>query len=201
MEQITIEEYLTSKEHPKMSCGQCICRKCLYWWSGRCQHGRCYDDFRAQDDPYDKAHPGRPPRTFWSDWNKPGERAHWCRGGDFFPVSYCEHYVRYEDSTIEGCIRANVQIFQDGYMTCVLKDSIGCAACAAGKNDLGIYNCRYMTDSGCERMIAAKNLMLDDIAGGADIEMCREQCCMRCTRLCGYRCGQAYARNSISELN
>lgn len=35
------------------------------------------------------------------------------------------------------------------------------------------------------------NLMLDDIAGGADIEMCREQCCMRCTKLCGYRCGQA----------
>ena len=191
MEQITIEEYLTSKEHPKMSCGQCICRKCLYWWSGRCQHGRCYDDFRAQDDPYDKAHPGRPPRTFWSDWNKPGEQAHWCRGGDFFPVSYCEHYVRYEDSTIEGCIRANVQIFQDGYMTCVLKDSIGCEACAAGKNDLGIYNCRYMTDSGCNKLIEAKSRMLDAIAAGAQIEPCNEQCCMRCTKLCGYRCGQA----------
>ena len=190
MEQITIEEYLNSQKSTLASCGECICRKCLYWWSGRCPHNGCYDDYRAKDDPYDKVHPGKQSRTAWSDWNSPGEQAHWCRGGTFYPTNYCKHYVRYEGQTIECCIRENVQIFQDGYMRCNLKEQIGCEACVAEEESSSSYDCQYMTDSGCERMITAKNLMLDDIAGGADIEMCREQCCMHCTRLCGYRCGQ-----------
>ena len=190
MDQITIEEYLNSQKSTLASCGECICKKCLYWWSGRCPHGGCYDDFRAKDEPYNKGHLGLPPRTLWSDWNKPGEQAHWCRGGTFYPTSYCEHYVWYEGETIEECIRENVQVFQDGYMRCSVKDHIGCEACAAGVEDLGIYNCQYMTDSGCNKLIEAKSRMLDAIAAGAQIEPCNEQCCIGCIRQCSYRCGE-----------
>lgn len=190
MEQITIEDYLKNQRTSKMGCGECICKKCLYWWSGRCPHGGCYDDFRAKDEPYNKTHPGLPPRTLWSDWNKPGEQAHWCRGGDFYPTLYCEHYVRYEGETIEECIRENVQVFQDGYMQCSVKDHIGCEACAAGVEDLGIYNCQYMTDSGCNKLIEAKSRMLDAIAAGAQIKPCNEQCCIGCIRQCSYQCGE-----------
>jgi hypothetical protein len=82
-----------------------------------------------------------------------------------------------------------VQYFQDGYLKCTLKDRIGCEACAMGRNDKNIFDCQYMTDSGCNKLIEAKNRMLDAIASGAEIEPCERQCCAGCTRQCQYRCG------------
>ena len=94
--QINIFDYLSGIPVVTFGgCGQCICKKCLYWWSGRCPNGYCFDDKRAVDDPYDRAHPDKSPRTLWSDWNKPGEQAHWCRGGVCYPVYHCNHFKKY----------------------------------------------------------------------------------------------------------
>lgn len=96
MQQVTMSEYLKTRYGSFPHCGSCVCQKCLYWWSGRCPEGECYDDKRAKEEPYNKAFPERSPRTQWSNWNLPGEQAHWCRGGTFYPVSYCEHFVKYQ---------------------------------------------------------------------------------------------------------
>lgn len=112
-----------------MHCKDCLCKQCLFWWSGRCPVGECFDDARAKETPYDQAHKDRPPRTTWSDWNKPGEQAHWCRGGIFYPTGYCEHYRKYLGSQIKTCLKANVQVFQDGYISCSLIESSGCEVC------------------------------------------------------------------------
>lgn len=108
-------------------CGGCICRRCLYWWSGRCPYGRCYDDHRAEVDPYDKAHPDKPPRTWWSHWET--QQAYWCRGGSFHPVSRCEHFVEYKEHQVKECLKAMVSVFQDGYIRCSIIDCIGCQRC------------------------------------------------------------------------
>lgn len=113
-----------------------------------------------------------------------------------YPAYYCKSFTKYEGTTIEECIRAVIEVFQDGYIRCSIKDQIGCEACIDEDSHRNIYNCQYMTDSGCERMITAKSLILDEIAEGQDVELCTEQCCIGCTKICGYRCGQAYARNS-----
>ena len=127
--QISITEYLSTRDGRFPSCSSCICDNCLYWWSSRCTYGGCYDDIRAEQNPYDKAHPDKSPRTAWSNWNKPGEQAHWCRGGVFYPVSYCDKFVKYKGSRVENCLRCNVQVFQDGYIDCALVDSVGCERC------------------------------------------------------------------------
>lgn len=190
--QMDIFQYLS--ETPMfMHCGHCVCSKCLYHESGRCPYGCCFDDKRARTDPYDKAHPDRPPRTAWSNWDKPGEQAHWCRGGFFYPTSYCGNFVKYKGAVIEECIGCNICVFQDGYVSCSLKETMGCEACISqseGKNVENVYDCQYMTDSGCGKLITAKNRILDAIAAGEETEMCREQCCRGCTKSCGYRCGQ-----------
>ena len=87
------------------------------------------DDHRANTDPYNKAHPGKPPRTYWSNWNKPGEQEHWCRGGENYPVTYCPHFVKYKGQQVKTCLKANVSVFQDGYIDCNLVESFGCEAC------------------------------------------------------------------------
>lgn len=112
-------------------CSDCLCRSCLLWWSGRCPFGECYDEHRAKINPYDTAHPNMPPRKLWSNWNKPGEQAHWCRGGTFYPTNSCEHYIIYqEEKTIcKSCLESNVTVFQDGYINCSILDSIGCQEC------------------------------------------------------------------------
>ncbi|MDT4377355.1 hypothetical protein RO787_29015, partial [Blautia coccoides] len=93
--QISIAEYLQAREDKLFGgCGQCVCRNCLYWWSDRCPYGGCWDNHRAETDPYDKAHPDKPPRTVWSHWDKPGEQAHWCRGGTFYPAHYCPGFTK-----------------------------------------------------------------------------------------------------------
>lgn len=77
-------------------CEDCLCRSCMFWWSSRCPHGECYDEYRAKVNPYDKAHPNDPPRTLWSNWKS--EQAYWCRGGTHYPQQVCEHFVCYEGS-------------------------------------------------------------------------------------------------------
>ncbi len=113
---------------PIWSCSRCICRSCLLWWSDRCPYGGCYDDHMAEIEPYDKAHPGEV-RKLWSEWNRPGEQAHWCRGGIFYGHSECKHYVQYKGSRCQSCLKSNVQIFQDGFISCSLIDHLGCERC------------------------------------------------------------------------
>ncbi len=128
--QISISEYLQDRDNITFGgCGQCVCRSCLYWWSGRCPYGGCWDNHRAEIDPYDKAHPDKPPRTVWSHWDKPGEQAHWCRGGTFYPVHYCPEFVKYQGQKVQECLKAMVSVFQDGYIVCSLVDTLGCTAC------------------------------------------------------------------------
>lgn len=96
------------------------------WWSDRCTYGRCYDDHRASVIPF----PG-PERRSWSDWNRPGEQAHWCRGGAFYPVMSCEHWVEYQrdKAVVRSCLDANVVVYQDGYIQCSIIESVGCEEC------------------------------------------------------------------------
>lgn len=190
--QITLDEYAAGRKKT-LSYSGCVCEKCLYWWSGRCPYGKCYDDYRAKTEPFDKVQE-QTPRTGWSDWNKPGEQKHWCRGGIFYPATYCEHFAKYAGSTVEDCVAAPIEIFQNGFIRCALKDNITCEECirrVEGKESRNQFDCPYMTDTGCERMITSKSLIADAIAEGEDIEMCREQCCIGCTKICGFRCGQA----------
>lgn len=93
--QVTLEQYLSSRDGLFPSCKSCICRSCLFWWSSRCPCGRCADDKRAKEELYDKMHQEKSLRKQWSNWNKPGEQAYWCRGGSFYPIHYCESFVKY----------------------------------------------------------------------------------------------------------
>ena len=127
--QIDIATFMEDSKVIVQHCGHCICRSCLLWNTGRCPYGTCYDDFRAKENPYDKAHPDKPPRKLWSNWNKPGEQAYWCRGGTFYPVKRCEKFVKYFGCEITECIKAPVAVYQDGYISCSLVDSVGYEAC------------------------------------------------------------------------
>lgn len=113
------------------SCSDCICYSCLYYWSLRCPYDGCYDNYRAEHDPYTAHHVGEPPRTQWSRWDEPGEQEHWCRGGNLYPADPgdCEHYVKYEGQQVRECLKANVSVFQDGYISCTLLDNFGCERC------------------------------------------------------------------------
>lgn len=191
--QIELLEYLKSIEQSKveMTCESCCCKDFLYWWSSRCRYGGCYDDHRAKIKPYDKAFPDKSPRKGWTNWKKPGEQAHWCRGGIFYPSEECEHYVKYEGEAVEQCVQANISVYQDGHIICSLKESIGCEACVAqAESKNRTYDCDWMTDTGCERMFTAKSLILDEMQHDPEVEPCTEQCCIGCHRICGYRCGQ-----------
>lgn len=108
-------------------CKECICKSCLYYWSGRCPHGHCYDDKRAVDQPYDKMFPESSPRTGWSNWKT--DQAYWCRGGVFYPVDRCNEFVEYTGSSVRECLFAMVQVYQDGYIRCSIIDSVGCQEC------------------------------------------------------------------------
>lgn len=128
--QILLDEWLKQFQRINfIGCGSCICKRCLYYQSGRCPYGECFDDIRAIDNPYDKAHPDIPPRTGWSNWNKPGEQEHWCRGGTFYPVYSCNRFEKYKGLNIKECIGCNIIEYQDGYMNCSLVDSVGCEVC------------------------------------------------------------------------
>ena len=123
---------------PRLSvagCGNCVCRTCMLWWSNRCPHGECFDDWRAANDPYDKAHPNEPARKSWSHWKT--QQAWWCRGGSTYPVANCKDYVKYSGHEVRTCLCANISVFQDGYISCPIVDTVGCQACWDQKiNDL-----------------------------------------------------------------
>lgn len=114
-----------------MSCSDCACHTCLYYWSERCPYGECWDDYRARYDPYPAHHMGDAPRTHWTDWDEPGEQRHWCRGGAFYPDNQCTHYVMYEEGkhTVRTCLFANVDVYQDGYIGCCMIAAQGCQWC------------------------------------------------------------------------
>ena len=123
--QISLYEWLTDYT-PTDGC-RCMCRECLYWWSDRCPYGSCYEDERARRNPYDRAHPEKPPRTWWTNWKT--DQAYWCRGGVMYPAKYCQHFVRYEGQVVKNCLECNVSVFQDGYILCSIVDTVGCGEC------------------------------------------------------------------------
>ncbi|MDD3338452.1 MAG: hypothetical protein PHS82_06295 [Lachnospiraceae bacterium] len=125
--QINIFEYEKEISGSAMLCKPYICNRCLYWWSSRCPYGKCYDDHRSKISPYDKAHPDRPPRTAWSNWKT--DQAYWCRGGIFHPTIHCEHFIKYSGQQVKECLKANVSVFQDGYIGCSLVEKFGCEKC------------------------------------------------------------------------
>ena len=128
--QMTLDEYLKNISRPVIGgCRGCACRNCLYWWSARCPYGECWDDHRAKTDPYDRAHPGEPPRMEWSNWNKPGEQAHWCRGAACYPTHYCPYFEKYRGQQVRTCLMVNVSVFQDGYIQCSIVETVGCEEC------------------------------------------------------------------------
>lgn len=131
---------MSETERFAMYCSEppgCICQKCLFHASGRCPYGHCYDDLRAKINPYDKAHPDKPPRTLWSKWNEKGEQAHWCRGGIFYQSQKCPGYVEYDRSkhVVRECLDSMVSVFQDGYISCSLVESLGCEECMRRFNE------------------------------------------------------------------
>ena len=106
------------------SCSDCVCRRCMRWWQQMCPHGGCFDDLRAREDPWKG-----PERRTWSDWNKPGEQAHWCRGGNFYPVESCGEFAEYQKPVVTDCLSAVIQKWADGTIQCSILDSIGCSEC------------------------------------------------------------------------
>lgn len=107
-------------------CTECLCKDCMMWWSHRCPYGGCYDDYRSKETPYDVVHPGELRRN-WANWES--DQAYWCRGGVTYPTHVCSRYVNYEGSKVRECLKCNVQVFQDGYISCPIVDTVGCAAC------------------------------------------------------------------------
>ena len=107
-------------------CGPCVCKKCLLWWSGRCPRGGCWDEWRAAHEPW----PG-PVRRQWTDWDKPGEQAHWCRGGACYAAMACPDYIEYESdkAIVQDCLEGAVVKYQDGYIQCSMIDVMGCEEC------------------------------------------------------------------------
>ena len=107
-------------------CGPCVCKKCLLWWSGRCPRGGCWDEWRARYEPW----PG-PVRRQWSDWDKPGEQAHWCRGGACYAALSCPDYIEYATNRtiVQDCLGGAVVKYQDGYIQCSMIEVMGCEEC------------------------------------------------------------------------
>lgn len=135
---MTLKEYAESrKKGVSAGCTGCACKACLYWWSKRCPYGKCWDDYRADKEPYNKLHSNEPPRMGWSSWNKPGEQEHWCRGGMFYPVRHCRNFIKYKGQQVQECLKANVSVFQDGYVLCSIIDIIGCEKCWEEKGGYG----------------------------------------------------------------
>ncbi len=105
-------------------CSECLCRACLLWWSERCPFGGCWDDHRALVSPF----PG-PERRTWTNWDKPGEQAHWCRGGFFYPADACPEFRPYEPPVVQVCLLESVLKWPDGYIQCGLVETQGCRKC------------------------------------------------------------------------
>lgn len=54
-----------------------------------------------------------------------------CGGGAYYHALECSRYVKYVDQEIKGCLKANIGVFQDGYITCSLIENYGCEKCFA----------------------------------------------------------------------
>ena len=111
-------------------CGECVCLSCLMYHSGRCPYGGCWDDLRAIEQPYTEYHSDI--RKTWTNWNKPGEQEHWCRGGICYEFDgACPSFIRFDPARkiVRTCLLANVEKFQDGFIRCSIIDSIGCEEC------------------------------------------------------------------------
>ena len=107
-----------------------MCRTCLMYRSQRCPMGGCWDDERARREPY----PRDDRRAMWTDHDKPGEGAHWCRGGMFYSLTdarMCPRYVAYDPDrhAVRDCLEGVVETYQDGYVKCSLIDVTGCEEC------------------------------------------------------------------------
>lgn len=126
--QISVFDQLEPHQVRIGGCGSCVCEICMRRWQSKCPFGGCWDDRRAEIMPYDVTHGGKI-RDLWSDWAKPGEQAHWCRGGCFYPAYVCEHFVPYERPLIRECLNAPVTIWKDGTLDCALVGVIGCEEC------------------------------------------------------------------------
>ena len=132
MNQIRIDDYWLKPTIGGCGGKDACCYGCLYWWSGRCPYGGCYDDLRARIYPREKT-----TGEHWSGWSnceKPGEQDHWGRGGICHPANVetvCPSYVKYEEEKhmIRRCLYAAVSVFQDGYIDCSLVESMGCEEC------------------------------------------------------------------------
>lgn len=57
------------------------------------------------------------------------------------------------------------------------------------------WKCENMTPFGCKARDTAKELMLQELVERSDTylelsDICKEQCCYGCNKICGYRCGR-----------
>lgn len=124
MEQMSLFDYTVNCG----GCGNCVCCNCLYLKTSRdCPKGGfCYDDWRAINDPWR----GKK-RNGWTNCDKPGEQEHWCRGGVFYGIIYCDKYVPFDKSRVKfiPCLGATIEQFQDGYQWCPLLEPCGCEYC------------------------------------------------------------------------
>lgn len=107
-------------------CGTCACIGCLKYRAGTCPRGGCYDEWRAEHQPW----PG-PERRQWTNWDAPGEQAHWCRGGRFYPAEACDDFMKYDDREhrVKECFGQVVEVFQDGTVKCGFVNLMGCEEC------------------------------------------------------------------------
>lgn len=90
-----------------LHCGEkpgCVCRKCLYWWSLRCE-GKCHDQGCA------------------------GGFVYQVHLDNLFTT--CPKYIEIDDSRtkVHDCLEAVVVRYQDGYINCSLVHVIGCEEC------------------------------------------------------------------------
>lgn len=58
------------------------------------------------------------------------------------------------------------------------------------------WKCENMTAFGCKARDSAKELMLQELVEGSEeyvelSDICKEQCCHECNKICGYRCGKS----------
>lgn len=58
------------------------------------------------------------------------------------------------------------------------------------------WKCENMTAFGCKARDFAKELMLQELVEGSEeyvelSDICKEQCCHECNKICRYRCGKS----------
>lgn len=110
-EQISFDALPCFNTVPAATCGRCICKQCLYYASGRCPHGACYDSLRAKVYP------------------RSTEQVNWCKGGVFYQSHHCNEFVQFSGCRVVECLQAVVIKYQDNHIQCPLVDTVGCEEC------------------------------------------------------------------------